>query len=168
MKLVRVAAGVLNQTPLDWPGNFQRTVETIAEARNRGVTILCLPELSLTGYGCEDAFHSPHVQATAQELLLELLPKTRGMIISLGLPILHNGALFNTACLIVDGKIAGFVAKQNLAGDGIHYEPRWYKAWPDGVQSQIELGGQRYPIGSLVFDCGGVRIGFEKNLLGIS
>ena len=161
MKLVRVAAAVVNQTPLDWSGNFDRIVGAIEEARRRDVSILCCPELCISGYGCEDAFHSPHLQATARSILLDVLPHTKGMIVSLGLPMLHNGALFNTACLVVDGSIAGFVAKQNLAGDGIHYEPRWFKAWPDGIQSQVELAGERYPIGSLIFDCGGVRIGFE-------
>ncbi len=58
MKLIRVGAGVLNQTPLDWDGNRSRILEAIEEARSQAVSILCLPELCITGYGCEDAFHS--------------------------------------------------------------------------------------------------------------
>ena len=34
-------------------------------------------------------------------------------------------------------------AKQHLAGDGIHYEPRWFRRWPAGVVGSIEIGGQR-------------------------
>ncbi|HWA98271.1 MAG TPA: NAD(+) synthase, partial [Pirellulales bacterium] len=60
-----------------------------------------------------------------------------------------------------DGQIAGFVAKRFLAGDGIHYEPRWFKPWPAGHRTQIELRSQRYPLGDLCFDCGGVLVGFE-------
>ena len=133
----------------------------IESARAQAVSILCLPELCISGYGCEDAFHSPGLQQMAQRVLLEILPETRGMIVSLGLPILHGGGLFNTVCLAVDGQIAGFVAKQNLAGDGIHYEPRWFKPWPEDVRAEITLDGHTYPIGDLLFDVGSVRIGFE-------
>src|SRR2546423_1301532 len=55
MKLIRVGAAVLNQTPLDWDGNADRIKGAIQAAREAGVSILCLPELCITGYGCEDA-----------------------------------------------------------------------------------------------------------------
>lgn len=161
MKLVKLAAGVLNQTPLAWENNKRNILAAIAEARAAGVSILCLPELCVTGYGCEDAFHSLGVQQTALEVLGEIVPETHGMIVSLGVPILYGGALFNTACLAVDGRIAGFVGKQNLAGEGIHYEPRWFKPWPNDVRVEVEVLGGTYPLGDVMFNVGGVRIGFE-------
>jgi NAD+ synthase (glutamine-hydrolysing) len=161
MKLIRVGAAVFNQTPLDWDGNRRRILGAIDAARAAGVNILCLPELCITGYGCEDAFHAPGTQQIALEVLRELVPQTRGMIVSLGLPLLYHGSLFNTACLAADGRLLGFVAKQNLAGEGIHYEPRWFKPWPKEVQVDVAVGEQLYTLGDLVFNCGGVRIGFE-------
>ena len=161
MKLIRTAAAVINTTPLDWDGNRRRISAAIAAARDEGATILCLPELCITGYGCEDAFHAPGVQSLALEVLHEIAPETHGMIVSLGLPLFHGGGLFNTACLVVDGRITGFVGKKNLAGEGIHYEPRWFKRWPDGVHAICHYQGRDYPLGDLIFDCGGVRIGFE-------
>ncbi len=161
MKLLKVGAAVLNQTPLDWDGNRRNILAAISEARTRGVSVLCLPELCITGYGCEDAFHSAATHRTAWDVLQSILPETEGMIVSLGLPIFHRNALFNTACLAVDGRIAGFAAKRFLAGDGIHYEPRWFKPWPGGVKSEIERSGSSFLIGDLIFDCGGIRIGFE-------
>ncbi|MFT7631956.1 MAG: NAD+ synthase (glutamine-hydrolyzing), partial [Mariniblastus sp.] len=161
MKLLKIAAGVINQTPLDWLGNRENIVIAIQKAREQDVAILCLPELCITGYGCEDAFHSAGIQATAIEMLLSIVPETTGMVVSVGLPIFHAGALFNAAALLVDGKLQGFVAKQHLAGDGIHYEPRWFKPWPAGAQGEVEIGEQEYPIGDILFDVGGVRIGFE-------
>ncbi len=161
MKLIKVAAAVLNQTPLDWEGNRSRIIRAIADARSRGVQVLCLPELCISGYGCEDAFHSPGTYRTAREVLLEILPETEDVIVSLGLPVWHAGGLFNTACLVADRRLLGFVAKQNLANEGIHYEPRWFRAWPKKVCADIEWDGRRYPLGDLVFDCGGVLLGFE-------
>src|SRR5436190_2096538 len=60
-----------------------------------------------------------------------------------------------------DNRILGFVAKRFAAGDGIHYEPRWFKPWPQGARGELEAGEGRYPIGDLFFEVGGVRIGFE-------
>jgi NAD+ synthase (glutamine-hydrolysing) len=161
MKLIKVASGVLNQTPLDWDGNKHRILTAIEAAREQGVSVLCLPELCITGYGCEDAFFSGDVLRLAKEVLLEIAPATRGMIVSVGLPLASRGALYNVACLLADGQIAGFVGKRHLAGTGIHYEPRWFQRWPQDARVEVELAGHNYPFGDLVFNCGGVVIGFE-------
>lgn len=161
MKRIQVAAAVLNQTPLDWDGNATRIVAAMRDARARGVSILCLPELCVTGYGCEDAFLSADVHRTSLEVLQEILPETRGLVVSLGLPLAHKGALYNVACLAVDGQIAGFVGKKHLAGTGIHYEPRWFKRWPRNARVTVSVAGREVPFGDLIFDCGGVVLGFE-------
>lgn len=161
MKLIKVGAAALNQTPLDWAGNLQNILDAIESARNNNVSVLCLPELCITGYGCEDAFHSTHVHHTAVEMLHEITAATEGMFVSAGLPLMHAGGLFNTASVHANGKLIGFVCKQHLAGDGIHYEPRWFKPWPDNMNSKVELGRHTYPIGDLLIDCDGVNIGFE-------
>ncbi len=161
MKLVKVAAATLNQTPLDWDGNRRRIVDAISDARAQGVGILCLPELCITGYGCEDAFLAPATQRLAAQVLAELLPEMRGIVVSVGLPVRHNKAVFNACALIADGRILGLVAKRALAGDGIHYEPRWFKPWPAGKRSVTELVGRKVAIGDLYFEVGGIKIGFE-------
>ena len=161
MKLINVAAGVLNQTPLAWKRNRENIVRAIELAREQNVSILCLPELSICGYNCEDALYSPGMHRTAEEMLLTLLPETKGIATCFGLPIMYAGGVFNTVAMVADGEILGFVAKQHLAGDGIHYEPRWFKPWPEGVDGVVDFGGKEYPIGDLLFDVGDVRIGFE-------
>ena len=161
MKLLQVAAAVLNQTPLDWESNKAHIRAAIDSAREQGVQLLCLPELCITGYGCEDAFHAPGIQQTALSVLREIVADTAGMIVSVGLPLMLRGSLFNVACLIVDRRIAGFVAKQNLAGEGIHYEPRWFKPWPAQTRIEWEWDGESYPVGDLIFSCDDVLIGFE-------
>ncbi len=161
MTRIHVGAAVLNQTPLDWSGNLRNILAAVEAARAKAVGMLCLPELCITGYGCEDAFHTIGLQRSVLDSLKQIVPATKGMIVSVGLPLLHKNVLFNTAGLLVDGRIAGFVAKRFLAGEGIHYEPRWFKAWPAGILDTIVLDDQAYPIGDLVFNCGGVRIGFE-------
>ena len=161
MQLVKVAAATLNQTPLDWDGNERRIREMLQRARREGVGILCLPELCITGYGCEDAFLSPSVRATALSVLEALLPETQGLVACFGLPLAHQKGIYNVCALVADGKPYGFVAKRSLAGDGIHYEPRWFKAWPAGARASTNALGQAVPLGDVLFDVSGVRIGFE-------
>lgn len=167
MKLIRVAAAVLNQTPLDWVGNQANILAAIGQARAQGASVLCLPELCLTGYGCEDTFQSPNTLRQSLRVLFELLPATRGLVVSLGLPLMVNNGIFNVAALVVDGQLRGFVGKQHLAGDGIHYEPRWFKPWPAGVSDMVQIfatpdgPAEAYPVGDLYFEVGDVRLGFE-------
>ncbi|HEX5471019.1 MAG TPA: nitrilase-related carbon-nitrogen hydrolase, partial [Lacipirellulaceae bacterium] len=161
MNRIRLAAAAVNQTPMAWDTNSRHLRAAMTAARDAGVGILCLPELCITGYGCEDMFFSAGVQTTALDVLQELVPDTKGLVTCLGLPVFYQGAVYNAVAVACDGRLLGLVAKQHLAGDGIHYEPRWFRRWPTGVVGSIDIGGQEYPLGDLLFDCRGVRIGFE-------
>ncbi|MEM6654806.1 MAG: NAD(+) synthase, partial [Planctomycetota bacterium] len=161
MQPLQLGAASLNQTALDWAGNRRRIEAAIAAARDSGVSVLCLPELCISGYGCEDMFFAEGVRRASLASLVQIAPATRGMIVAVGLPAACGPELYNAAALLVDGGIVGLAAKQFLAGDGIHYEPRWFSPWPTGEVATVEIDGQEYPFGDLLFDCGGVRIGFE-------
>ena len=161
MHLIKVAAAILNQTPMDWDGNANRIREAIKQAREQKVGLLCLPELCITGYGCEDMFLAPGVWERSWEMLVELASETEDMVVAFGLPIYYGNGLYNTACVVSDTRILGFAAKQHLAGDGLHYEPRWFREWPAGTTGEFIRDGETYYIGDWTFDLEGVRIGFE-------
>ncbi len=161
MKYIKVGAATLNQTPLDWAGNKKNIIAAIEAARAKKVHILCLPELCISGYGCEDAFLAPGTLAQSQQVLSELVKQTEGIIVSVGLPLLYENRLYNTVCLLVNGKIAGFVAKRFLPNNGIHYETRWFHCWPQNISAKMRFNDKIYPIGDIYFNCSGVRIGFE-------
>ena len=161
MKLISVAAVALNQTPLDWENNKRNIINAIHKAKNLKASIICLPELCITGYGCEDAFFYPSVQDQALSILDEIRLETENIIVSVGLPLNWNNALYNVAALIVDKRIVGYVPKQNLAADGVHYEPRWFKPWPRdyvGITQALEYDNF---IGDIIFNVGDIKIGYE-------
>ncbi|RCR67033.1 MULTISPECIES: NAD(+) synthase [Larkinella] len=163
MKLIKVAAGALNQTPLDWAHNTQNIINAIDAARAQHISLLCLPELCISGYGCEDAFYAQNTIDQAIRSLLDIVPHTADIIVSVGLPMRHGNRTINTACLISNRRILGFVGKQHLPNDGIHYEERWFQPWPAGVRDELTLLDEAtaYPFGDLLFDVSGIRIGFE-------
>ena len=158
---IKVATASLNQTPLDWAGNQARIEAVLAQAKAEDVSFLVLPELCTTGYGCEDAFLGPDVAKRAWSMLSDFVPQTRGLVVSIGMPVRRRGGLYNTACIVADGRIAGFAAKEHLAGEGLHYEPRWFKPWPNNQVVELERDGRQYPFGDVFFDFAGVRVGFE-------
>jgi NAD+ synthase (glutamine-hydrolysing) len=157
----RLGAAFLNQTPLAWEENSAHLRAALDEARQRGVALLCLPELAVTGYGCEDAFLSPWLRKRALETALALLPHTKGVFTALGLPLEIEGALYNALLVVADGQILGVVPKQVLARTGLHYEPRWFTPWPAGKQTRLKLGGRDVRCGDLLFRLGEITLGFE-------
>lgn len=161
MTKLRLASAALNQTPLAWEQNHRNILAAMEAARDAEVAVLCLSELCISGYGCEDQFFSAGLHETSQEILSELIPHSKSLAVSLGLALPFDNGVFNVAALACDGELLGFVAKQVLAGDGIHYEPRWFQPWPAGDVREITVCGRPYPIGDLLFDCGGVKIGME-------
>ena len=156
-----VAGGNLNQTPLDWEGNVDHIIGCIHEARQENVHILCLPELAISGYGCEDLFLSKWLPEKAVTFIPEIAAACENIIVAVGLPVRFEGNLYNCACVISDQEILGFNAKQYLANDGVHYEPRWFTPWPSEIVKQIDIENQLYEIGDIVYEIGDLKIGFE-------
>ncbi|WP_422359686.1 NAD(+) synthase [Reichenbachiella sp.] len=161
MSQIRIAGACLNQTPIDWDNNVTNIKNAIQEAQEKDTKILCLPELSITAYGCQDLFLSEWLIEEAIKQLLTIVPLCQNIAVAVGLPILHNRKTYNTTCLIQNGEILGFYAKQILANEGIHYEPRWFSPWPSGVEETLTIAGGNYPIGDLTFHVDGIHVGFE-------
>jgi NAD+ synthase (glutamine-hydrolysing) len=155
--LLKVGAASLNQTPLDWERNRENIIEALNQAKEQGVGILCLPEMSITGYGCEDHFISMHIIQKAYDIMLDLVEETEDIFTCFGIPYQWGNALYNVMVCVYNREIVGIVPKQHLAGDGLHYEPRWFKPWPAGLIQQVN----DINIGDIVLAIDGVLIGFE-------
>lgn len=157
----RIAAAALNQTALDLRGNALRIRQALEQGKQAGATIICLPELCLTGYGSEDLFLSPGFTDQALRELSQLIPWTRGIVTGVGLPVRFEDSVYNGVAMLVDGEIIGIVPKQNLARDGLHYEPRWFRPWTPGRVAETVVDGKPCPLGDLVFQIDDWRMGLE-------
>ncbi|MFA0963261.1 NAD(+) synthase [Roseivirga sp. BDSF3-8] len=161
MAITRIAGAALNQTPLDWQGNLRHIKQAIKMAKEAEVKLLCLPELCITGYGCEDLFLSKWLPEKVLSFLPEIASWCKDIDVVVGLPIAFGDYLYNCACMISDGAIQGFYAKQFMALDGVHYEPRWFRPWPSGKKETIEINGETYPLGDVTFQLREWHVGFE-------
>lgn len=159
-KLV-IGGACLNQIPLDWSHNLSNIKSAIQEGKEAGVQLLCLPELCITGYGCEDMFLSGWLPQKALTKLNDLIPLSKDIAFTVGLPVRHEGLLYNTTCLIHDGKIQGFYAKHHLANDGVHYEKRWFSSWPYRKCINFDFEGQTVPFGSFQATIFNMKVAFE-------
>lgn len=163
MKTLTLAAAAINTTPKDWSGNTARILAVLAEAKKQQVDFVCLPELCISGYGCEDEFHAPYVPETALRILEEqILPYVDGFGAAIGLPLVYGGSTYNVIAIVFNRELLGFTAKQHLAGDGIHYEPRFFKCWPkDQVVRFVTPRDRSVSLGDVMYDLGGIRIALE-------
>ncbi|MBC7661527.1 MAG: NAD(+) synthase [Chitinophagaceae bacterium] len=159
MDTLRIAGGSLNQIPFDWEGNYQRIATLIHEAKRQNVQLLCFPELSITGYNCEDMFSSVHTARMALANLERIVSLTDDMTVIVGLPIYHRGSMYNCAAVIQNKTILGINPKKILTREGVHYEPRWFRAWPFHREETIHLLGRDIPFGDVCYHLGTLQLG---------
>ena len=160
---IHVAAASLNQTVGDWEGNQKRISSAIQEARQRGAKLLLLPEMCIPGYSLGDRLPRQGTLERSWAALQALLPSTKGMIVCVGLPISHNGVLYNAMAVCSDGILGGLVAKENLATGDVEYESRWYSPWRHGnLEDFHSPDGEHFPLGTQLFEAAGIgRFGLE-------
>lgn len=158
---MKIAGATVNQTPMDWKKNTSNILRAIEQAKKQSVKLLCFPELTITGYGCEDLFLSDWISEKAWEELLKIKEKCSAITVAVGLPFRLNGITYNAVCVISDRKILGITFKQNLARDGVHYEPRWFDEGEPGKIFEYTKGDETFQVGDIIYTLEGVRFGFE-------
>ena len=89
--------------------------------------LVVTPELSLTGYTCQDLFYESllqHQTLQALEYLTRNLPDCLSVLV--GLPLQVGNHLYNTAAFITHNEVKGFYAKTYLPNYNEYYEQRWF------------------------------------------
>lgn len=158
---LRIAGATLNQTPLDWAGNTQRIITAIEKAREEKAELVCFQELVISGYGCEDLHLSDWLSETAWQQLELIIPHCVNITACVSLPVRIQQITYNSVCVIRNQQILGVTVKQNLARDGVHYEPRWFDPWVPGKIISLQRGNHTFQFGDLIYELNGIRFGFE-------
>lgn len=166
LNYIKVGVATLDVKVANVEHHKAQIIQSMDKAQADGVRLLCLPELSLTGYTCQDLFWSKNLLQEARQALLEIAEyslNTPGLVAVAGLPIEHCGRVFNCSAVVTGGKVCGLVAKTNIPAHSPMPEQRWFASadvLPELVT--VTLGEQTVPLGNhLVFDNGDFRFGIE-------
>ena len=89
---VKVAAGTPKIRVADCGYNAGQIIALIKEAAERGVKVLALPELCITGYTCGDLFLQDTLLDGASRALRRILDETMELdiVTALGLPVKYQ------------------------------------------------------------------------------
>ena len=165
---VKVAAGTPKIRVADCDYNAGQIIALIKEAAERGVKVLALPELCITGYTCGDLFLQDTLLDGAPRALRRILDETMELdiVTALGLPVKYQNKLYNCAAVIQKGAVLALTPKTNIPNYGEFYEARWFSVLTetfDGREFQLAGLPVRMAARPLV-ECGtvpGLVIGVE-------
>ena len=151
---VKTACATPDIRVADCAYNAAQTIRAVEEAAGQGVEVLCLPELGLTGYTCEDLFFQPVLQQGALDALDTVLKATAhtSVVFVVGLPLAVRGKLYNCAAVCQSGRLLGLVPKTHLPSYNEFYEGRRFAAAPAG-NFTVEVLGQTVPFGTKLLFC---------------
>lgn len=127
--LVRVGAAVPSLALGNVKENMKRHLAMMREAKEKHVSIVTFPELSLTGYTCGDLFFQRRLLDDVTDALLSLKDEMpEGILAVVGAPLEIEGALYNCAVVLHKGEIISAVPKTFLPNNGEFYEKRWFQS----------------------------------------
>ena len=123
---LRIALAQINTTVGDLPGNRRKIEAQLEQARRQDVELVAFPEMAVTGYPPEDLLLKPDFVYAARQSLLDLLPRTKGLVAVIG-GLWVEDDLFNSALVMADGEIRAVYHKQLLPNYGVFDENRYFK-----------------------------------------
>ena len=131
---------------------------------SKGSSVITTPEMGLTGYTCEDLFHSEALIQESEEALKKILDASKGHlgIWVVGAPLrLGDGRLFNGA-YVFSRENLGLCPKTFLPNMGEFYERRWFVSGRNlNEEVNHSLLGTFFASRHQIFAGGPIRVGIE-------
>lgn len=162
--LVRVGAAVPSLALGNVKENMKRHLAMMREAKEKHVSIVTFPELSLTGYTCGDLFFQRRLLDDVTDALLTLKDEMPEEILAVvGAPLEIEGALYNCAVVLHKGEIISAVPKTFLPNNGEFYEKRWFQSGDARRDASVAIPKLKTDVcRQAIFETGdGVRFGIE-------
>ena len=141
---VKIAAATPDLRVADCAYNASEIVKLAKQAAAKGAHLVVFPELCLAGYTCGDLFLQRTLLDGALAALDTVCRETAALnaAVVVGLPLVHQGKLFNVAAVLCGGKIEGIVPKQFIPNYSEFYEERHFVSGAGVPFQTISLLGQ--------------------------
>src|SRR5258708_34062698 len=138
---MRIAIAQLDCVVGDFPGNAERILGAVAEAKRGGADLVVTPELSLCGYPPEDLVLRPAFLAACADELGRLASQVSGTTVLVGFPEAADGKRHNAVAVIRDGRIAVVSRKRELPNYTVFDEERYLE--PGREPCVVDVAGVR-------------------------
>lgn len=164
---ITVASAIPSVRVADADYNIKQIESLIAQAEGKGAEIIVFPELSVTGYSCQDLFAQQTLLDQTEMKILQLLDFSRmlDIICIIGAPVCIGTAIYNCAVVCQHGNILGIVPKRYLPNYGEFYEKRWFASADDlDCPTEVRFAGNTITVSPdihLFQTCDGVKFGIE-------
>ena len=152
---VSVAVGTPQIHVADCDYNAQSIIALMREAAVRGVKLLVLPELCITGYTCADLFLQSTLISAAAASLEKIISESAAMdmLIMVGLPVSDHGRLYNCVAAVKSGALLSLIPKRFIPNYSVYYEVRHFTAGPAEARTMRFLG-RDVPFGAnILLEC---------------
>lgn len=145
---IKVASAIPSVKVGDCHYNLQEIEQTIIRAEGQHVEVIVFPELSITGYTCQDLFRQQLLLDASEQAIVMLLDFTRQLdIISIvGVPVQVGSILLNCAAVIQKGELMAIIPKTYLPNYNEFYEKRWFASSQDLHATEIIYAGSRVTV----------------------
>ena len=163
---IKVAAAIPAVRVADCDFNTTEMARIMSEADKRDVRVLVFPELSVTGYTCQDLFRQNILITAAEKSVVSLLNSSMhvDVIAIIGVPVVVGDLLLNCAAVIQKGVLLALIPKTYLPNYSEFYEKRWFASSQDLEAKEIVFAGQRIvvsPKPTLIRTHDGILFGVE-------
>lgn len=140
---VKVASAIPSVRVGDVAYNVEQIENLVIQAEGKGVEVIVFPELSLTGYTCQDLFRQQLLLDRVEQGVMRLMDFTRKLdiIAIVGAPIPVGNLLLNCAVVIQKGHVLGMVPKFYLPNYSEFYEKRWFASAQDLRDMELRYAG---------------------------
>lgn len=128
---MKILVAQLDPTIGDLEGNSRKIIAALRKAREKKADLVVFPEMAICGYPPEDlVLHDSFVKGV-EEALQRIIPETKGLMAVVGMVRrnLSSGEkpLHNSAAVLQDGEVIGFVDKRLLPTYDVFDEHRYFE-----------------------------------------
>ncbi len=151
----RVASAVNKTTVANPQKNALSILSLLHQANHQNVSVVLFPELTLTGYTASDIFFNQTLLEKQNSALESILKASRDIstIAILGIVLLHNNRLYNTAIVIQNGDILGVIPKSYIPNKKEFYEKRHFISGRNIKDKTTTILGKEIPFGVDLLFC---------------
>ncbi len=172
LDFIRIACAVPPVKVGDVQKNARDICACIEKADAQNADLIVFPEMSLTGYTCQDLFHQELLHQGVKAGMKEIAACSKdhpGLTIVVGLPVRVGMQMFNCAAVVVNGSVT-LTAKRYIPNYNEFYEKRWFNSGADLPEAGIRIPGSELGLeqeelllgNNLIFTIGdGTRVGVE-------